>query len=248
MKIIVGDHATLPSTHGGVPTPKRHRITVVRTAIISASMLTLIACGTPSPQGLGPQGQAKLKDKTLVIANTASRPDFRAFTPGKAAFSLLGDVVMVSEGNRIATQNALVDPAIAIARDLALQLNNSVGTRWSPTSAAIASDSGSAAALSAKATGANLVLSVRTQDWRTWYYTTNFNRYRARVEVSAELIDTATQAVIAQATCDESSPQSPDASPTFDEMVGTGAQRLKDELARAQSACVAVLKKGLLGG
>jgi hypothetical protein len=39
-----------------------------------------------------------------------------------------------------------------------------------------------------------------------------------------------------------------DASPTYGEMVSGGARRLKDELAKAQSACVATLKKGLLGG
>jgi hypothetical protein len=65
--------------------------------------------------------------------------------------------------------------------------------------------------------------------------------------VSAALIDVASKTVLAQATCDESSPTSADLSPTYGEMVGAGAQRLKEELTRAQSACVAALKKGLLG-
>jgi hypothetical protein len=248
MKIMLDDKAMPIKTHGGVPKSKLDRIVMFRTVIISSAVSTLTACGTPSSQGLGPQGLSALKDKTLVIANTATPADFRVFTPTKAFLGLVGDAAMVSEGNRIAAKNAVADPAISIARDLALQLNNAAATRWSPTSVAIASDSGSAAALSAKAADANLVLYVRTLDWRTWYYTTNFNRYRARVEVSAELINTATQTVIASATCDDSSPLSADVSPTYDEIVGAGAQRLKDELARAQLACVATLKRGLLGG
>jgi len=221
--------------------------TNARMAAASSLLLLVVACGTSSPQGLGAPSKDKLQGQTLVVANTSKQADFRSFTPGKAAFSLLGDVAMVSEGNRIATQNGLADPSVAIARELAQEFNAAAGTRWNPSSVALAADSRSAAVESAKAAGADVVLYVRTHDWRTWYYTTNFNRYRARVEVSAELVHVGTQTVLAQATCDESSPQSPEGSPTYNEMVGAGAQRLKEEVARAQSACVLALKKGLLG-
>jgi hypothetical protein len=235
------------SSHVGLPTRRLHWVAVRRAAAIGSAVSVLAACGTPAPQGLGAQGLPRLKDKSLAIVNTVSAPDFTAFTPGKAAFSLLGDVAMRKEGNEIVGQNAVADPAVAIARDLAQMLNNSVGTRWTPGSAPIVSNEGSASALSSRAAGANLLLMVRTTDWRIWYYTTNFNRYRARVEVVAELIDTTSQTVLAKASCDESSPQSADASPTYSEMLADGAKRLKDELARAQSACVATLNKGLLG-
>jgi hypothetical protein len=210
--------------------------------------LGLTACGSPSPRSSNSQPLSRIKDKSLVVSIPSTRPDFRAFTPGKAGFSLVGDVFMRSEGNRIVNDNAVADPTIAIARDLAQALGDSGGPRLAAGSAPIVSDNDSPAALSAGVSGAALVMRVRTRDWRTWYYTTNFNRYRARVEVSAELIDTSTQTVVAKARCDESSPISADASPTYDEMVGAGAQRLKDELARAQSACVLALKKGLFGG
>ncbi len=227
---------------------KPHRMACGQVVLACLVVWGLTACGTPSLRGLDSQGLVKLKEKSLVVSTPATRPDFIAFTPGKAAFSLLGDVFMRSEGNRIVNENGITDPAHVIARDLAQALSTSVGTTWTAGSAPIMLDSDSPAALSAKAAGAGLVLRVRTQDWRTWYYTTNLNRYRARVEVSAELIDTSIQTVVAQASCDETSPSSADSAPTYDEMVGTGARRLKDELARAQSACVATLKKGLLGG
>jgi hypothetical protein len=215
--------------------------------LLSSLALALPACGTPSPQAVGAQSLARLKDKSLVVAMPAARVDFTAFTPGKAAFSFLGDVAMRSEGNRIVADNAIADPALSIGRDLAQELGASAGVRPVAAAAPITSSDESPAAVAAKAAGAGLVLWVRTKDWRTWYYPSNFNRYRARVEVFAALIDVASKTVLAQATCDESSPTSADASPTYGEMVGAGAQRLKEELARAQSACVATLKKGLLG-
>lgn len=215
--------------------------------LLSSIALSLTACGTPSPQALAAQSLTRLEGKSLMVALPAARPDFTAFTPGKAAFSFLGDVAMRSEGNRIVAGNAIADPAVSIGRDLALGLGASAGVKPVAAAAPIVSDDESPAAVAAKATGASLVLWVRTRDWRTWYYPSNFNRYRARVEVSAALIDVASKTVLAQATCDESSPTSADLSPTYGEMVGAGAQRLKEELTRAQSACVAALKKGLLG-
>ena len=214
-------------------------------ALLAAA--TVAACGTPAPRPLGPQGLTALQGKSIAVANTATKPDFVAFTPGKAALGLLGDAAMRREGNRIVADNGIVDPAETIARDLAQALNVSAGTKLAATSTPIASDDGSPSALSPKAAGASLVLYVQTRDWRTWYYTANFNRYRARVLVSADLIDTATQTVVAKAKCDEDSPKAADASPTYDEMLGAGAQRLKQELAKAQVACVATLKRGLLG-
>jgi hypothetical protein len=218
--------------------------------VIPASLLllSLTGCGTSPPNILSTQDLTKLKEKSLVVSTPATRPDFIAFTPGKAAFSLLGDVFMRNEGNRIVNENGVSDPAIGIARDLAQSLGASGGPKLAAGSLPIVSNDDSPAALSARASGAALVMRVRTRDWRTWYYTTNFNRYRARVEVSAELIDTATRTVFAQAHCDESSPSSADAAPTYEEMVADGARRLKEELARAQSACVVTLKKGLFGG
>ncbi len=226
----------------------QRRTMVVHCSLVGLLLLALSACGTPSPRGLSTQDLTKFKDKSLVVSVPATRPDFTAFTPGKAAFSLLGDVFMRNEGNRIVNDNAIADPAMVIARDLAQALGTSGGPKLATGSLPIVSDDNSPASLSAKASGTGLVMRVRTQDWRTWYYTTNFNRYRARVEVSAELVDTSTQTVVARARCDESSPVSADAAPTYGEMVGAGAQRLKEELARAQSACVSTLKKGLLGG
>lgn len=208
---------------------------------------TLAACSTPAPRPLGPQALAALKGKSIAIANTATKPDFTVFTPVKAALGLLGEAAMRAEGNRIVAGNGIGDPSEAIARDLAEALNSSAGTKLAAASVPIASDDGSPSTLSPKAAGAGLVLYVQTQDWRTWYYTTNFNRYRARVLVSAQLIDTATQTVVAKAKCDEDSPKAADASPTYDEMLGSGAQRLKQELAKAQVACVTTLKRGLLG-
>jgi hypothetical protein len=215
--------------------------------LLSSLALALAACGTPSPQAVGAQSLSRLKDKSLVVGMPAARPDFTAFTPGKAAFSFLGDVAMRSEGNRIVADNAIADPAVSIGRGLAQGLGAAAGVKPVAAAAPITSDDESPAAVSVKAAGAGLVLWVRTQDWRTWYYPSNFNRHRARVEVSAALIDVASKTVLAQATCDESSPTSADASPTYSEMVGAGARRLKEELAKAQSACVATLKRGLLG-
>jgi hypothetical protein len=217
------------------------------TLFFSSCVITLVGCSTPAPTPLTAQGIAGLKGKSLSVVIPASKTNFTAFTPGKAAFGLLGDQAMQAEGKRIVSENNVIEPTEPLAQALATALRTRLGSP-APASIAVSQlDDSAAAAISAQAGNNQLVLYVQTHDWRTWYYTGNFSRYRARIDVSARLIDATTKTEIARARCDEDSPKVADASPTYDEMTGAGAQRLKQELAKAQAACVATLQKGLLG-
>jgi hypothetical protein len=210
--------------------------------------LGLGACSSTQLRPLGSQSATALRGKSVVTAAPATPHDFTAFTPGKAVLGWLGEQAMRSEGNRIVIENGIADPAQAVARELSEALAVAIGVKPLAGAASIASDERAPSVLSAKAGGAGLVLYVQTLDWRTWYHVTNFNRHRARLEMSADLIDTSTQAVVARAKCEQESPASVDVSPTYDEMVGAGAQRLKKELAQAQAACVLSLQQSLLEG
>jgi hypothetical protein len=216
----------------------------ILTTTLLATVTLLSGCGS-QPKAVGLRGKEALKGKTLAIATPSSAPDFTYFSPGKVALGIPGEAWMRAAGARIVVENRIADPAVAVAGELAQSFHAALGTVHAAN--AIESDDRSPSVLSAKAAGAGLVLYTQTYDWRMWYYTTNFNRYRARVVVSATLVDTTTQKVLGSAKCDEQSPNSPDVSATSEEMVADGAKRLKQELATAQAACVARLKQRLLG-
>jgi hypothetical protein len=216
------------------------------TLLTLCAAVALTSCGTRPAQPLSPHVLTAIKNQPIFVAAAKSQPNFTAFTPGKAAFGLIGSLGMTSVGNQIVAENAIANPAAIIATGLTQELRAAVGSKLAPAAAVVLEDA-SIAKVAGQAGGVGLALVVRTRDWGVFYYPGNFNRYRANIKMQAELIDAATRIVVAKAGCEEASPHSADVSPTYDEMMASGAQRLKQELVSAQTACVATLQQRLLG-
>lgn len=208
---------------------------------IAAVLLT--GCGTIAPQrmdasvGNGLKGQA-------VARTVRPTPDFAVMTAAKAAFGAFGGAGMLVEGNKLVAEHKIADPAVQIATDLQAALRAQRGT--ADAAAPVSVDSVDVGEIAAASKGAGkYALDVKTLLWQITYFPTDWAHYRLVYSAQARLIDTETNAVLAQGSC-KSMPETNAGAPTYPEMVAEDAAWIRLEMARAASACVDSLKTEML--
>jgi len=206
---------------------------------LAAIVLALSGCASVRNQPMDQKAAAAIKGQPVTYTTRVERPSFTAMTAGKAAFAILGAAAMISEGNDIISSNNVPDPADAIASGLAQALQTSHGATLSPAVNVVGNDLGN---LVAKAGAAKYVVDVETVQWMFAYFPTDWSHYYVMYAAKARLIDTATKDVVAEGLCTQSTKDNPGA-PSYDELVGNGAKRLKSVLADAASACVQQFKR-----
>jgi len=222
-------------------------------SLVAASTVALLLNGCASTDMI--PGMAKstsgadlatmLNGKTVTIAKR-EKPDFSAMTAGKAAIGgILGGGAMLIAGNKIIKDNAVADPAIGMARDVASAISSRHGAQIVQSSAGSVDELSVAEIIDANA-GADFVLDVRTHNWGFMYFPTDWKHYRVNYIAKMRLINAATRSVVAKATC-KRMPKKTGNEPTRDELLANNAAMLKASLQKAAASCTEEFKAKALG-
>lgn len=213
-----------------------------RITLAAAVAVLLSACASVNHAPISAEAAGKLQGKKVAAAR-GEKPDFTAFTAGKAAFAVLGAAAMISEGNAIVKDNEIADPALNIAAQLQTRLAAAKATQPQPDPTAFTKDD--VAAIVAANPGVDYVLDVRTLNWMFNYYPTDWAHYRITYGAKLRLIDVAAKSVVAESAC--STVQGDDKNPpSKDQLLENKAALLKSYLEKAATACTEVLARDVL--
>jgi predicted small secreted protein len=217
---------------------------MVRNAmLLLVGAVLLSGCATVSHAPLSAESSARLGGKSLVETRY-EKPNFTAFTPGRAAFGLIGAAAMVSEGNEIVNANNIPDPAQRIATGLSERLSKARSMVTVPNQGRVAAND-EVQTLVSTYPEAGYLLDIKTLGWMFNYYPSQWSRYKVTYTARMRLIDASTKDVVAETACntvqgDDSNP------PTKDQLLENGAALLKRYLEQAADACVDVLARDAL--
>jgi hypothetical protein len=172
------------------------------------------------------------------------KPDFAAYTAGKAGFGLIGVALIISAGNDIIREHAVEDPAIRISQEAAQTLVERYGLQLS-TSEPKASQSDDIGALVQTYGEADLILDIKTINWMFIYFPTDWSHYRILYSARLRVIDRQQKTVIGEGFC-AYKPEYEDTkkAPTRDELLNNDAEGLKRELAKAGAWCITFFRSG----
>jgi hypothetical protein len=207
--------------------------------LIAAATLFTGCATTASKMPLDSKVAAGMSNKTVALTTSLKKPDFPVLTPTRAALGLFGVAAQISGGNAIINDSNVDDPAVAIAGDLAAILEGEYGSQTIAAPLQVADNNAGTLVAAARAS-AQYALDVRS-GWNMMYFPTDWTHYRLLYVATARLVDTSTQAVLAEGSC-KYFPETNVGAPTYDEMVGNNAAGLKRELSAATRACFVSLK------
>ena len=218
-------------------------MSIVNRAILCAAVVSMsTACTTIETNELSQEESVSLNDKTLVISKYSLFPDFMAMTALNVQFGALGAGAAAQAGNEMIKDNQIPDPAIAIAEQLAesLSVNHNVKVmedNWDLTRTNGLSE------LLRVYQGYDYILDVKTQEWRSVYYRSDWDSYRIFYIARARLIDTQSKTIIFDVECSsEPEYEEPNEGPSYDDLRnGAGLQK---ELNRSIEYCVDYIRAG----
>jgi len=215
-----------------------------RLILPAASLVLVTACSTPPTQRIESQALGAVRNQS-VATTVRSTAEFTTMTAGNAMFGMLGAAAGISTGRKIVADNKVDDPANAIAAGLSQALQASQGAQ--PLAQRLQVDTDDVAQIANAAKGkARFVVDVKTISWTSAYFPFDWTHYRIMYAAHARLIDADTQKVLAQGMCKQV-PETNDGAPTYEELFGNGAARMKTILATHAENCVASLKRDMLG-
>ncbi len=201
---------------------------------VAALSIMVSGCATVKDQKIEKSAADALRGKTVAYT-TRVKPDFTAMTPSKAALGIFGAAAMISEGNKIVSSNQVDDPAALIASGVAKTLQDTFAVQVQ--AAPLATNSDDIAKLAELAKGAQLIVDVQTLNWSMAYFPTDWSHYRVMYTGKVRIIDTQSRQVLAEAGCSRV-PEGNAGAPSYDEMTGNGAAKLKAELTQAVNECL----------
>lgn len=210
--------------------------------IFSVLLSTCLAgCETIEHRPLTADSSAQLRGKTVVSVRYPA-PNFSAFTPGSAIFGNLGKDASISGGKEIIKDAGIEDPAQGISRGLEKEL--AVKRQVKALPPIVSTQYGVEELIRLARGDADLILDVRTLEWKISYYRFNWARYTLIYMGRLRLIDAASKTVIAETLCTYQSAE-PN-SPTYDELLANNAAVLKQYNDSLVTACINVLAKEVL--
>jgi hypothetical protein len=213
-----------------------------RSAFAALSLLALGACTTVQHKPITQETLAQVQGKSVATTSYA-KPDFTAFTAGKAAFAMIGAALMISEGNGIVRDNEIPDPAVAITEGLSEKLKAAKSVTVLASKGETKSDD--VAAIVAANPDAQYILDYKTLNWLFVYYPSDWSHYKVNYVGRLRLIDAGTKSVAAESAC--TSTQGDDKNPPDkDQLLADKAALLKSYLSKAASQCIEVLSRDVL--
>jgi hypothetical protein len=204
--------------------------------LIVITGLSMVGCAGVRHVSMTPEVANTLKDREVATVKR-DKPSFMATTPGKAGIGgpPLGTVLMVRSGNEIVSKNNIEDPAVYIGEKLRTELSTRYGTKVSSKSVTLTNDS--VQTTSRSDAGVDLLLDVSTVTWSFAYFPLTWSKYRVIYAALLRLTDTKDGKILVDGTCSRVPDKTP-TSPTYDELLANGAERLKKELREAADFCV----------
>jgi hypothetical protein len=165
------------------------------------------------------------------------KPDFAAYTAGKAGFGLIGAALIISAGNEIIREHAVEDPALRTGQELAVSLAARHGLRLLTADPPVAQSDDVGALLQAYGE-ADLILDIKTINWMFIYFPSDWDNYRILYSARLRVIDRRQKAVLAEGFC-VYKPEYADTNqaPTREALIGNNAEGLKRELLKAADYC-----------
>jgi hypothetical protein len=182
--------------------------------------------------------------KTIAVT-TRPRADFVAMTAGKAAFALVGAIAMIEAGKTIVKENDVQDPAPVLAQGLLSEAATHFGVIPAPDLSVVI-DTTDVPKLAHAAAGADLLLDVQSMGNQFRYFPTDWSHYAVDSAFKVRLIDVRSSSLLAEGFCRQTTQKEP-SPPTKDELLANRAARLKAILETQRDACLAQLKKDVLG-
>ena len=172
-----------------------------------------------------------------ITASHREKPDFAAYTAGKAVFGLIGLSIIYGTGNKIVADNAIDDPAREISARLVKHLSEKLSVEIAD-SGSLTVATNKVSDISSVYSSTDLVLDVETRNWRFIYYPSNFAKYRVIYSARMRLVDTRAGKILAEGLCSRT-PDDIDNAPSRDALLANSAELLKQELELAADFCTA---------
>lgn len=202
---------------------------------IIISMLVLSACASTQNLAVSPDTLGTMQGKSVTVIQPES-PGFVAMTSGKGMFAVAGVGAAVAAGNKMVSENGIVDPAMTISRTLAAGLANDYGLKVVGESVLATSDS--VDALVSLADGSDYALEVATSGWSYIYDGFNFGDYYVGYSSKLRLIDVNTAKVISTGFCAYDAKKAGKAPVSHDMLLAENAAYIKQEFVDAADQCV----------
>ena len=215
---------------------------ILQILFIAVAGLSMVACVSTKNIPMTIDAANSVSNREVATAKR-EKPDFAAFTAGKAMFALVGAMAMISAGNEIVAKNNIEDPAAYIGEKLSLELSAKYGTKVSSKSVAVKDED--VREITKSNPDIDLLLDIRTINWSFAYFPATWNKYRVIYSARLRLVDIKAGKIIAEGFCSRVPDQTPN-SPSYDDLLDNNAERLKKELNEAADFCVGEFKAKVL--
>ncbi len=197
--------------------------------------ISITACSTIKTDELTKNESKMLENKSLVYTQYKKPPNFQARTAANVQFGLIGLSVAIEAGNDMIKNNKVEDPAFEIANLLgeALKSNHNVNVIYNNT----LTKSYRIKDLVSLYKESDYILDVRTLDWGSIYYMSDWNNYRIFYNVHARLIDRKTKKILAEEVCSNTPEyKNSNLGPSYEDL--ENGDSIKLELAKSVKFCV----------
>jgi hypothetical protein len=209
---------------------------VIRKLYCAFAAMLLAGCAGTVDMPLGTSQADQIRGRSLVMV-THEKPSFTAATATKAMFGAFGAMAMISEGDEIVRTNDVQDPSVYITEKIAQALAQRYDL--APSAEADIASTDDVDELSARYAESDLILFTRTRGWGFMYFPTDWDNYRAGLNVAMRLIDRQQRSVLAAADC-VYQPEYTDSNqaPSHDYLLSNRAAGLKAELKKGADYCL----------
>ena len=187
------------------------------------------------------------KAGATIIATRHPRPAFASIWPSYPKAGVIESFsACYKYGNQLIEAGDIQDPAAAISGDLMAFLADRIKVVPQPGELPVASGK-AGESIAAAAGKADLVLDVRTTEWRCDYLDFKPTEYMVQYRVQFRLIDVKRRWIIAEGTFGWSTPDKA-SHPTYDELAANNGALLRQQLEEARKAATEAFKIRLQKG
>jgi len=208
---------------------------MIKSFVFMFSLIVLSGCVSTKIIPIDHAGLVANKPSTIVITNR-TKPNFSAYTPGKAMLGIIGAMAMTSKGNKIIANNAIDDPSRLIGSIIASDISSKYDLKLLDDGSII-TETMKPSKISKLYPNSDLILDVKTTKWMFTYFPADFSHYRVIYNAKIRLINAKDSSILAEVNCSRL-PKEKKGAPSYDEMLANNAKILKSELKIAVDYCV----------
>ena len=198
-------------------------------------LLMLGACASTQNVAVSSDTRDAMQGKSVILVQRET-PSFVAMTSGKGMFAVAGVGAAVAEGNKMVSENGIVDPAMTISRTLAENLVSDYGLQLQGETGVATSDS--VDSIVELAGESDYALDVATNGWTYMYDGFSFGDYFVGYSSKLRLIDVRTGKVVSSGFCAYDAKKLGKGPVSHEKLLAENAAYIKQELADATDVCI----------